>query len=258
VLSAGVAHEIDNPLSYVAGNLELLSKRLQDRFDDGELHGMLTEAARGVDRIRDIVRSLRTLSRMEEAEHRVPVDLREIVQVAARLAENKLRESLPLKAAKPRVPAPEQPPQPTASANEPPAAQTRARVLLIADDQHVTRMIGRALCDFDVTVVNESQDALGILAVESFDVILCDLMMPNITGIDLHRELTRAHPAQAQRMIFLTGGSFSAEADDFLTKVQNPWLQKPFATEALQRACRQMAHKHSGTHASGIKLRSPE
>lgn len=57
-------------------------------------------------------------------------------------------------------------------------------------------------------------------------------------------------------MIFLTGGSLSAEADDFLAKVENPWIQKPFATAALQRACSEMALKHSGAHTSGIKLRS--
>ena len=380
MLAAGVAHEINNPLSYVAGNLELLSKRLQDRFDDGELHGMLAEAAQGVDRIRDIVRSLRTLSRMEEAEHRVPVDLREVVQVAARLAGNQLRHRagfevtlpdqpliidgdagrlgqvvlnllvnasqalpdgrsenmirlsaqregsyaiievqdngpgidqhdlarifdpffttkpvglgtglglsvckgivstlggtitvlstpgagarfrviLPLPEAKPERQVPAPPSPPSAAEKEPHGTSTRPRVLLIDDDQHVTRMIARALRDFEVTVVNDARHALGILAAESFDVILCDLMMPNITGIDIHRELTRLNAAQAKRMIFLTGGSFSAEADDFLTNIENPWIQKPFATAALQRACTEMAQKHARAHTSGIKLRSPE
>jgi CheY-like chemotaxis protein len=127
---------------------------------------------------------------------------------------------------------------------------------LIDDDQHVTRMIARALRAFEVTVVNHSQDALGLLAAASFDVILCDLMMPNVSGIDIHRELARCNPGLAQRMIFLTGGGFSAEAEGFLAQVENPCIQKPFATEALQQACSEMARKHAGVHTSGIKLRS--
>lgn len=53
-------------------------------------------------------------------------------------------------------------------------------------------------------------------------------MMPDITGMDLHRELSRLVPEQARRMVFLTGGAFSAGAQAFLDVVPNAWLEKPF------------------------------
>lgn len=45
-----------------------------------------------------------------------------------------------------------------------------------------------------------------------FDVILCDLMMPDTTGMDLHHELVRIAPDQVDRMVFMTGGAFTAKA----------------------------------------------
>jgi CheY-like chemotaxis protein len=58
-------------------------------------------------------------------------------------------------------------------------------------------------------------------------VILCDLMMPDMTGMDLHAELARKLPEQATRMIFLTGGAFTPRAREFLDEVPNQRLEKP-------------------------------
>jgi CheY-like chemotaxis protein len=80
-----------------------------------------------------------------------------------------------------------------------------------------------------VTVSNSGQDAISRVARgERYDVIVSDLMMPEVTGMDVHRELSRVAPQQADRMIFLTGGAFSVAAREFLEKVSNPWLEKPF------------------------------
>jgi CheY-like chemotaxis protein len=90
--------------------------------------------------------------------------------------------------------------------------------------------VGRALSRYhDVTVSNSGRDALDrIVGGERFDVIVSDLMMPEVTGMEIHRELSRQVPDQARRMVFLTGGAFSASAQQFLDRVQNPWLEKPF------------------------------
>ena len=63
---------------------------------------------------------------------------------------------------------------------------------------------------------------------EKFDLILCDLMMPDMTGMDLHRELARLVPEQASRMIFLTGGAFTAKARRFLSETPKEHIEKPF------------------------------
>jgi hypothetical protein len=52
--------------------------------------------------------------------------------------------------------------------------------------------------------------------------------MPEMTGMDLHRELLLLAPDQAQRMIFLTGGAFTESGREFLDRVPNPRVEKPF------------------------------
>ena len=73
---------------------------------------------------------------------------------------------------------------------------------------------------------------------EPYDVILCDLMMPVMTGMDLYAELAATRPALAARMIFMTGGTFTARARDFLAAVPNPAIDKPFDLSALSALLR--------------------
>jgi CheY-like chemotaxis protein len=69
---------------------------------------------------------------------------------------------------------------------------------------------------------------------DRYDVILCDLMMPQMTGMDLHAELCRSEPEQAGRMIFLTGGAFTPESRAFLDKNANQRIEKPFDVRHLR------------------------
>ena len=61
-------------------------------------------------------------------------------------------------------------------------------------------------------------------------------MMPELSGAELHGELLRVAPDQAARMVFVTGGAFGASAIEFLDRVPNPRLFKPFAKEQIQGA----------------------
>jgi CheY-like chemotaxis protein len=89
-------------------------------------------------------------------------------------------------------------------------------------------MLGK---EHDVTTLGNAGDALArILAGERFDVILCDLMMPQMTGMELYEQLNRAAPDQAQQIVFLTGGAFTPAARTFLDAVPNQRLEKPFET----------------------------
>lgn len=67
-----------------------------------------------------------------------------------------------------------------------------------------------------------------------FDLILCDLMMPAMTGMEVHDELVRLEPELAARMSFLTGGAFTPRARAFLAVVPNPRLEKPFDPQGLR------------------------
>jgi CheY-like chemotaxis protein len=77
-----------------------------------------------------------------------------------------------------------------------------------------------------------------------FDVVLCDLMMPEMSGMDLHSKLVDVAPAIAERMIFLTGGAFSSRAAQFLDRVSNTRLDKPFDPTLLRKAVAKAIAKH--------------
>ena len=106
----------------------------------------------------------------------------------------------------------------------------RGRVLVVDDEPLITRTVQRALSkDHDIVALSSAEDALAhINSGERFDVILCDLMMPQMTGMDLHSELLRIAQDQAARMIFLTGGAFTPRAREFIDGTRNKLIEKPF------------------------------
>jgi len=116
----------------------------------------------------------------------------------------------------------------------PPSSEKR-KVLVIDDDANVGKSIARLLSGIhDVTVVTASEAALTRLSKgEKFDVILCDLMMPEITGEEFYAELKIFNPEQASRVAFMTGGVFSPGVQKFLDSVPNPRLDKPFDQKTL-------------------------
>lgn len=113
-----------------------------------------------------------------------------------------------------------------------------ARVLVIDDEVAVGRSLRLLLApENDVIAVTSGQDALSRLASgERFDAILCDLMMPDISGIEIYNRLARVAPDYQARIIFMTGGAFTQQARDFLTKLDRPHLDKPFTKGQLRRA----------------------
>ncbi|HUP20279.1 MAG TPA: response regulator [Gemmatimonadota bacterium] len=123
------------------------------------------------------------------------------------------------------------------SSGEPSPAPVRGdrRVLVIDDDRAVSSVIARLLEPHHrVEIAPGCGEALArIEAGQRYDILLCDLMMPNMTGMDLHAELSRAAPDQAERMIFMTGGASTQRARDFLSANPNPRIEKPFDTPTL-------------------------
>jgi len=108
------------------------------------------------------------------------------------------------------------------------------RVLVVDDEPLVAsaarRLLARA---HEVEVAHSGQTALVLLETSLFDAVLCDLMMPQMTGMELHARLTRSRPELAARMVFLTGGVFDGEAEQFLQE-HAPWcMGKPFEPAAL-------------------------
>jgi nitrogen-specific signal transduction histidine kinase/CheY-like chemotaxis protein len=110
-----------------------------------------------------------------------------------------------------------------------------ARVLVIDDEPSVGIAVRRVLRKHEVTVVTNGQAALDLLtAGKDFDIILSDLMMPGMSGIDFYAALARSHPKMASRVVFVTGGAFTPEANAFLDRVTNERLEKPFDIKQLR------------------------
>ena len=126
------------------------------------------------------------------------------------------------------------------SPSPPPATPEPAdgRDILVIDDEP---MVGRAITRMlvpphRVVFVGSAAEALARLADGRFDTILCDLMMPDMTGMALYERLVVEAPAHAARMVFLTGGAFTPEAGEFLERVPNARLEKPFTPTQLRAA----------------------
>jgi PAS domain S-box-containing protein len=116
-----------------------------------------------------------------------------------------------------------------------PVLPARAVVLIVDDDRFVGAALARVLRDHEVTVVTRARDALALLAEgKPFDVILSDLMMPEMSGMELYDELVRRDPRAAERVVFLTGGAFTPDAKAFLDRVPNAQIEKPFDPKSLR------------------------
>jgi len=126
-------------------------------------------------------------------------------------------------------------PAPAAQKQEPPA-----RILAIDDDGMVGNALRRILAGHVFEFLQSGEAALErIEGGVRYDVILLDLTMPQMSGMRVHAELMRIDPAQATRVIFITGGVLTAAAQRFLDEVPNLRLHKPFDAGEL----RAMVHK---------------
>ena len=87
--------------------------------------------------------------------------------------------------------------------------------------------------DFDVAAVSDVASARDRATVGAFDFLLCDLMMPDRESQKLFAWLRENKPELSVRTIFMTGGAFSPESQQFLRGIDNPCLTKPFSAEEL-------------------------
>jgi PAS domain S-box-containing protein len=134
---------------------------------------------------------------------------------------------------------PQAPRRAAAPADQPTGAVTSPvlAVLVVDDEPMVGRAITRMLTPpHRVVSVHSAAEALARLAAEPFDAVLCDLMMPEMTGMAFHARLLAEAPATAARMVFLTGGAFTPDAVEFLERVPNHRLEKPFTVVELRAA----------------------
>lgn len=130
-----------------------------------------------------------------------------------------------------------------ASVDPPPPRTTvtspRGRVLVVDDEVAVANVVSRTLgTQHDVVVYTEPVAALDALLHDEqddpYDIILCDMTMPNLTGAELYSRLRTERPALADRVVFMTAGTLDVRLQHFLDTVRNEKVDKPFAITNLR------------------------
>jgi CheY-like chemotaxis protein len=119
----------------------------------------------------------------------------------------------------------------------------RRRVLIIDDEQFVVRAYARILGrDNDVTTISSANEALRrIRSGESWDVILCDLQMPELDGVEFEERLRGARPELSERLAFITGGAFTQRIQAFLGRNTRPVIEKPVSPDGLRALVARLA-----------------
>ena len=104
-----------------------------------------------------------------------------------------------------------------------------ARILAIDDDERILSVYRRLLSsDHEVTLAVGGQAAMDLLAEDDkYDLILCDVMMPCASGVEVYEHLQRVHPGLEHRLVFISGG-WAQNHEPFMASVPNLKVPKPF------------------------------
>ncbi len=108
------------------------------------------------------------------------------------------------------------------------------KILIIDDEPLVAKTLKRLLRAYDVQVLHSPHEGLEAVCSHSYDLIFCDLMMPEMSGSELYKIVQERAPQACGNFVFITGGAFSVESEDFLNTLGKRVLYKPFDRQTLQ------------------------
>lgn len=123
----------------------------------------------------------------------------------------------------------------------------RLSILVIDDEPILCDGIRRALTSHDVTIVTCGLEGLRACLSCEYDLVLCDVMMPDLSGYEVYARVRDLRPGMEHRFVFMTGGAFTPKARAFLDDVPNDRILKPFTLRELRTLVAKRA-SHSGAH----------
>ncbi|MEM1413353.1 MAG: response regulator [Myxococcota bacterium] len=144
--------------------------------------------------------------------------------------------------------------------NTEPPTQHRARVLVIDDEHLVGRSISRALRQHEVDVLSRGNEAIERLMQPSgaaYDLVFCDLMMPEVSGMEVYEAVHAVYPDRASRFVFMTGGAFTPRARAFLEQIENRCIDKPFDLATLRAIALERAGSAQEPNPGGVSENPP-
>jgi CheY-like chemotaxis protein len=206
-LAERIVQEVNSPLSTVMGSLELAQSKAEE-----------VSARLAANELRRMIELRRMLSRSQRGAERISAVVRSVTQ-------------------------PDEPPPsheagaPAEGAVDRTSAQRRLSLLVVDDEPMMCELIVALLTtDYDVVAYTDPRAALEALLAGSFDLVLCDLMMPQLTGMDLYERVSAERPELAQRFVFMSGGAFTERARTFFGTVRRPQVHKPFRRQDVIEA----------------------
>ncbi|MCX4241099.1 hybrid sensor histidine kinase/response regulator [Paraliomyxa miuraensis] len=108
------------------------------------------------------------------------------------------------------------------------------RILVVDDEPSIGAGIKRALGGHTVEVAGSGREAIDACEANEFDLVLCDVMMPDVSGMDVYSHISETRPDYGKRFVFMTGGAFTPKAREFLESVANEHIEKPFSIRELR------------------------
>jgi PAS domain S-box-containing protein len=116
-----------------------------------------------------------------------------------------------------------------------PQKVTGAQILVIDDEPVVREFISKVLTEegHHVEMVDNAEDALEMVMNKTYRIILLDIKMPGMSGIELYRRFQKIAPSLARKVVFITGDVMGARTTDFLSKGKSPYITKPFDARQL-------------------------
>jgi DNA-binding response OmpR family regulator len=122
-----------------------------------------------------------------------------------------------------------------AASGRPMPVLSRAKVLIVDDEASVARALARLIGpDHDVQVESDGRAAIRRICSEDYDLVFCDIMMPDVTGMDVYDTVRSRRPGSERLLVFMTGGAFTARAHEFRKSVRNRFIDKPFDLSVIR------------------------